>query len=505
MTRRAILVLMSLVFWATTGMAGDLNDSHLSAIPRTAEETARVAATVRFTADFSKPEPFEARPGGATTVPARSTPDAFSHPSANIDFEKELDFRVGNGLFRKNWVAAPASTLASDGLGPLYSSRACQDCHLKDGRGHPPEDSDTSSSMILALSIAGGASPQGIKDHLATLPDPTYGMQLQTRAAPGQAAEGKLTITYANLPVTFADGTVVTLRSPTYTVTDMAYGAMSPNIMLSPRVAPQMIGLGLLEAIPAADILALADEDDTDNDGISGRANVVWSEEQQSPMLGRFGMKAGTPTVRHQSAIALSTDMGLSSPLFAEPYGDCTANQPDCRTAPDGQEPGLRDGREVDQQSLDLITYYSRNLGVPARRNLSDAEVLAGKQVFYDIGCPACHQPKFVTNRLINQPEQSFQLIWPYSDLLLHDMGEGLADNRPEARATGREWRTAPLWGVGLTETVSGRSSFLHDGRARTLIEAILWHGGEAGTSRAAMIALPKSDRDTLIIFLESL
>ena len=505
MTRRILGPTIAVVWAAQSAFAADLDDRHLSVIARSSAELARVEAETKPATDFAKPEPFERLPGGATTVPARATVDAFSQPSANMDFAVKLDFRVGNGLFRKNWVAAPASTLASDGLGPLYNSRACQACHLKDGRGHPPAEGDRSSSMLLALSTPGGTSPHGIKDYLATLPDPTYGTQLQTSAAPGKAAEGTLVISYADLPVTLGDATMVTLRAPTYTIADTAYGPLNPNIMLSPRVAPQMIGLGLLEAIPAADIVALADENDTNGDGISGRANIVWSVEHQSPMLGRFGLKAGTPTIRQQSAIALSTDMGLSSTLFPNPNGDCTAIQPDCQNAPNGENPGLRDGREVDQQSLDLLTYYSRNLAVPARRSMADPQVLAGKQVFYALGCPACHQPKFVTNRLANQPEQSFQLIWPYSDMLLHDMGDGLADNRPESRATGREWRTPPLWGIGLTETVSGQASFLHDGRARTLTEAILWHGGEAAASRAAMIALPKPDRDTLIEFLESL
>ena len=504
--KRGITGPIILAVWAAqSAFSADLDDRHLSVIPRTEGELARIARATDLTTDFTKPEPFEALPGGAATVPSRGTADAFSQPSATMDFAKELDFRVGNGLFRKNWVAAPASTLASDGLGPLYNSRSCQDCHLKDGRGHPPETGDSSSSMLLALSIPGGTPRQGIKDYLATLPEPTYGNQLQTRAAPGQSAEGKLTITYADLPVSLTDGTVVTLRSPTYTITDTAYGALQPDFMLSPRAAPQMIGLGLLEAIPAADILALADEDDADADGISGRANVVWSVEQQTPMLGRFGLKAGTPTIRQQSAIALSTDMGLSSPLFPDPAGDCTISQPTCRNAPNGENPGLRDGREVDQASLDLMTFYSRNLAVPARRSANAPAVLAGKQLFYATGCPSCHNPKFVTHRLAGQPEQSYQLIWPYTDLLLHDMGPDLADNRPEARATGREWRTPPLWGIGLTQTVSGQASFLHDGRARTLTEAILWHGGEAAASRSAMIALPKADRDTLIKFLESL
>jgi CxxC motif-containing protein (DUF1111 family) len=266
-----------------------------------------------------------------------------------------------------------------------------------------------------------------------------------------------------------------------------------------------MIGLGLLEAIPAADILALADPDDSDGDGISGRPNIVWSPEFDIPMLGRFGLKAGAATVREQSAGAFAGDMGLSNPLHPDPWGDCTAVQADCRIAPHGQEPGARDGLEVDASSLDLVTFYSRNLGVPARRKVDDPEVLRGKEIFYQSGCTGCHQPKFVTHRLGGQPEQSFQLIWPYSDMLLHDMGEGLADNRPEARATGREWRTAPLWGIGLTQAVSGHTRFLHDGRARSLLEAILWHGGEAEQAREAVIALPKPDRDALISFLESL
>jgi CxxC motif-containing protein (DUF1111 family) len=505
MTRHAIPFLFGLVILAQTATAGDLDDRHLSVVSRTAAEAARIADAVRPTTDFTKAEPHEALPGGATTVPARTTSNAFSQPSDNMTFEAELDFKIGNGLFRKNWVAAPSSTLASDGLGPLYNARACQDCHLKDGRGHPPEAGEKALSMLLRLSIPGGTEPKGIADYLATLPDPTYGNQLQERATPGQLAEGKMTINYTALPVTFADGKVVVLQSPSYSITDPTYGAFDAGLMMSPRIAPQMIGMGLLEATPAADILAHADENDADGNGISGRANIVWSPETNAPMLGRFGLKAAVPTVRQQTASAFSIDMGLSSPLFTDPAGDCTTAQPDCLNAPTGQEPGLRDGLEVDGQSLDLVTYYSRNLGVPSRRNENDPQVLAGKKVFYALGCPACHTPKFVTNRLVGQPEQSFQLIWPYSDLLLHDMGDGLADNRPEGRATGHEWRTAPLWGIGLTQTVSGQTHFLHDGRARTLMEAILWHGGEGVASRDAMLALPKPDRDTLIAFLESL
>ena len=506
MTRHAISFAIALLLAAQTTMAADLDDRHLSVIPRTRAEASRVAKVTAPTTDFSKAEPFEASPAGAATVRARDTADAFSQPSGNTDFAQELDFKIGNGLFRKNWVAAPSSTLASDGLGPVYNARACQDCHIKDGRGHPPDGpGDKAVSMLLRVSIPGGSNIREIEDYLADQPDPSYGTQLQDFAAPGQVSEGQIAVIYTDVPVAFADGTILTLQSPSYAITDPGYGAINQDLMLSPRVAPQMIGLGLLEAIPAANILALADEDDANSDGISGRANIVWSVENDTPMLGRFGLKAGVPTIRHQSAGAFSGDMGLSSPLFPDPAGDCTAAQPDCRNAPHGQEPENRDGLEVDRESLDLVTFYSRNLAVPARRKIDDPQVLAGKALFYNSGCASCHQPKFVTNRLDGQPEQSFQLIWPYTDMLLHDMGAGLADNRPESRATGQEWRTAPLWGIGLTETVSGHTNFLHDGRARDLTEAILWHGGEGEASRNAVLALPKPDRDALIAFLESL
>ncbi len=501
---RHALVILCLA--SPAAVAQSLDDRHLPVIARTSDEAARIAAALAPVTDFTKAEAFEANPAGAATVRATGTADAFSQFSANMPFEDEMRFKLGNALFRKTWVAAPASTLASDGLGPLYNARACQDCHLKDGRGHPPEDAeDGRVSMFLRLSVPGGPSPEGIADWIATSPDPVYGGQLQDLAAPGHAAEGRMEITWAEVPVTLADGTVVSLRAPAYAFSDPAYGAPSADLMLSSRVAPQMIGLGLLEAIPAADILALADPDDANGDGISGRPQIVPSVEFGVPMLGRFGLKGGAPTVKEQSAGAFAGDMGLSTTLHPDPWGDCSTGQPTCIDAAHGQEAGIRDGLEVDSESLDLVTFYSRNLGVPARRDLDDPQVLSGKEVFYALGCQSCHQPKFVTNRLDGQPEQSFQLIWPYSDLLLHDMGPGLADNRPEGRATGTEWKTPPLWGIGLTEAVSGHTQFLHDGRARNLLEAVLWHGGEAQTQRDAVANLSTDEREALLAFLESL
>jgi CxxC motif-containing protein (DUF1111 family) len=497
---------LALLCLTTPALAQTLDDRHLPVIPRTPEDQAKIAAVLTPPTDFSKPEPFEAKPAGAATVRATLTADAFSLHSANMPFEDEMRFKLGNALFRKLWVAAPASTKASDGLGPLYNARACQDCHLKDGRGHPPENADDSRvSMFLRLSIPGGPSPEGIAGWVATQPDPTYGGQMQDLAAPGHAAEGRMEISWEETPVTLADGTTVSLRAPTHTFADPAYGPLAEGLMLSPRVAPQMIGLGLLEAIPAADILALADEGDANGDGISGRPQIVPSAEHGVPMLGRFGLKAGAPTIKEQSAGAFAGDMGLSTPLHPDPAGDCTPRQPACKNAPPGQEDGTRDGLEVDGESLDLVTFYSRNLGVPERRGVDDPTVLRGKEVFYTTGCLSCHTPKHVTHRLDRQPEQSFQLIWPYTDLLLHDMGPGLADNRPEGRATGAEWKTPPLWGLGLTEAVSGHSQLLHDGRARSVLEAILWHGGEAQAQRNAVVNLSTDDREALLAFLGSL
>ena len=265
-----------------------------------------------------------------------------------------------------------------------------------------------------------------------------------------------------------------------------------------------MIGLGLLEYISDDDILANADPDDADDDGISGRPNMVWSHEHDRVMLGRFGWKAGNPTLHQQNSDAMAGDIGISNPLFSNVYGDCTSVQSACREAPHGaseRHGGFETGAEV----MEKILFYTRNLAVPARRDIDDSEVLLGKEKFYEIGCIACHTPKFITKKDDNQPAQSFQLIWPYTDMLLHDMGEGLADNRPEGDADGREWRTPPLWGIGLTETVNGHTYFLHDGRARNLKEAILWHDGEGADARRRFVDLAKSDRDALIAFLNSL
>ncbi|WP_082496427.1 di-heme oxidoredictase family protein [Aminobacter sp. DSM 101952] len=471
------------------------------------KDKARVEKVVRPTTDFSRPEQFERMQGGAGTSEKRVNQDAFSHSSANITFEEEGTFKLGNGMFRKLWVSSPSSTQASDGLGPLFNARACQSCHLKDGRGHPPEGNADATSMFLRL--ARGAETEEEKAALAdrkvlNFPDPTYGGQFQDLAVPGLKGEGRMVISYQEIPVELADGTKLSLRKPSYSVSDLAYGAMNPGTTLSPRVTPQMIGLGLVEQIHPADILANADPDDRDGDGISGKPSILRDGKSGELTLGRFGWKAQTPSIRQQSADAFAGDIGISTPDVPHHWGDCTKAQGGCLAMPNGVQDRLGPA-EAPDPIMDLVTFYSQNLAVPARRDIDKPEVLRGKQMFYEAGCASCHTPKFVTRRDTPNKAQAFQLVWPYSDFLLHDMGDGLADGQQVGDATGSEWRTPPLWGIGLTQTVNGHTFFLHDGRARNLTEAILWHGGEGQAARDRFAALPAPDRDALIKFLESL
>ena len=470
-------------------------------------ELARVEAIVKPTTDFAKAEEFELMQGGAGTSRKRVNQDAFSHFSANISFEEQATFKLGNGLFRKQWVSSPSSTQASDGLGPLFNARACQTCHLKDGRGHPPEGGTDATSMFFRLAReAETAEEKALVADKAALnfPDPVYGGQLQDLAVPGLAGEGRMAIRYEERSVALGGGETASLRMPHYAVENLAYGPLDARTTLSPRVTPQMIGLGLVEQIHPADILTRADPDDRDGDGISGRAQIVRDPQSGEPTLGRFGWKAQTPTVRQQAADAFAGDMGISTPEVPHAWGDCTQGQAACLAMPSGVQERLGDA-EAPPPVMDLVAFYSRNLAVPARRDVDKPEVLSGKALFYQLGCTSCHTPKFVTRRDAPNRAQAFQLIWPYSDFLLHDMGEGLADGQRVGDASGSEWRTPPLWGIGLTERVNGHTFFLHDGRARNLTEAILWHGGEAQASRDGFAALDPQERAALIRFLESL
>ena len=450
---------------------------------------------------FTKAEPGESRSGGAATV-RKTDQNAFSLPSANLPPSRRVDFSVGNSFFRSPWVIAPSTTTARDGLGPLFNTNACQNCHIKDGRGHPPTpDAPNAVSMLVRLSIPDAPAYAKVIEQLGVVPEPVYGGQLQDMAVPGVAPEGKVRVDYTSVPVRFKDGTEVQLRKPSLNISRLGYGPMHPDTRFSARVAPPMIGLGLLEAIPDEAILANAEAQAKDKNGIAGRPNRVWDDAQQKTVLGRFGWKAGQPNLNQQNVHAFSGDMGLTTSL--RPIDDCTDAQTACKQAPNGNGP---EGEpEVSDNILRLVLFYSRNLAVPARRDVNASEVLAGKNLFFQAGCQSCHTPKYTTAANAAEPELANQVIRPYSDLLLHDMGDGLADNRSEFQASGRDWRTPPLWGIGLTQAVSGHTQFLHDGRARNLLEAVLWHGGEAQAAQQQVLSFNAEQRAALLAFLNSL
>jgi CxxC motif-containing protein (DUF1111 family) len=436
--------------------------------------------------------PAEHLSGGATTI-MNATPNAFGQPAPMLARADNLHFFVGNSFFNQNWVQAPSSTTARDGLGPLFNSRSCAGCHFKDGRGRAPAPGETAVTGFL-LRLSQPPSDGATGEPAAV---PFYGGQFQDNAIPGVAPEGSVVIAYTEVPGQFADGEPFSLRAPVYSLAGPGYGELPADLLMSPRVANQMIGLGLLEAVPEAALLAQVDPEDHDGDGISGRPNYVWDIAGQQTALGRFGWKANQPSLLQQVAAAFHGDMGITTWLF--PAQNCTSGQTECAAAPSGGEP------EIDDDDLAKVVLYASTLAVPGQRHWEDPQVLRGKALFAEGACAGCHLPTLVTGEHPRFPQLSGQTIHPYTDLLLHDMGPGLADNRPDFQATGAEWRTPPLWGIGLFATVNSHTNYLHDGRARSLAEAILWHGGEAEPAKQFLLALPKADRDALIAFLESL
>ena len=438
--------------------------------------------------------------GGDTTVFDASS-HAFSIPAPNLSpaaLEKHLE---GDVEFEAVFVTAPA--VVNPGLGPIYNNISCINCHTRDGRGRPPGPNEKLVSLLFRLSLpkptveegADPASQQSQRRQTAQPPTPVpgFGTQLNNRAIYGKSPEGSVKIDYTEETLTTPDGTRVHLRYPNYTLTE-TYRPLPKNVEVSPRVAPVVFGLGLLEAIPEKTILAYADETDVNGDGISGKPNFVWDVVKKQYALGRFGWKANQPTLLQQVASAYHDDMGITTSLFLT---ENSAGQP--------QHTKHSATPEVSDDILEAVTLYVQTLAVPARRKHDDPQVKHGEQLFAQAQCASCHIPTLRTGVLIGVPSVSNQTIHPYTDLLLHDMGPGLADNRPDFRASGTEWRTPPLWGIGLVETVNGHTNFLHDGRARNLMEAILWHGGEAEASREATLQMSKTERDALIAFLKSL
>ncbi|WP_442786618.1 di-heme oxidoreductase family protein [Hydrogenophaga sp. NFH-34] len=466
------------------------------------------------------PDPLGERTGGRGTVFATGR-QAFSFGLANLTDAEQTRFVIGNSFFKRNWVEAPASTTARDGLGPHFIARSCAGCHVMDGRGAPPEwkntlgpDPENTVALLFRLSVPGTPDP-----HAGVKPEPVYGDQLNNAAIQGVQPEGQVEIRVQPVPGRFADGTRYTLQKPVYRFTKLGYGPMAPDVMVSPRIAPQVIGLGLLEAIPESEILANARDQAAAGGPIQGQPNRIWDAFAQKEVIGRFGWKANTGTVAHQSAGAFLGDMGITSSVNWRET--CTPAQKDCLAAPHGG--GRRKGRdglvpaamaradqpEIDDKTLGDVIFYTATLAPPARRQPDDPQVLRGQALFAQAQCATCHRPSYVTGAPpfphLTSASIAGQRIWPYTDLLLHDMGPDLADGRPDFQASGQQWKTPPLWGIGMFKAVNGHTRLLHDGRANGVLEAILWHGGEAQGAKETVLGMNQRDREALVKFVESL
>ena len=466
-------------------------------------------------------DPQEIKQGGDTGI-SISSAESYSKPSSNLTASRKGHFFIGNAFFRQPWVIAPASTDSRDGLGALFNVAACQSCHVKDGRGHAPmtSDDDADSLLIrLAMPATTDEQRQQLQNSLIEkVVHPMYGGQLQDRGIQGVPAEARIAVQWTDKPVTFADGHVETLRAPTFNLTKPGYGAFDDDLMVSPRVALPMIGLGLLEQIPDEAIKKQAvDNKNSTNGDISGKFNRVMDPQTGKHALGRFGWKAGQTKLITQNQSAFNEDMGLTSNI--RPHESCMPTQTACMNATTGadEQGNGKSPVEVNDEVAKFVEFYTRNLAVPHRRDADDTLVLAGKKRFYDMGCQSCHTPRYQLPKTDDDHlEQHGQVIYPYTDLLLHDMGDDLADRtiagklpakniQVEFLANSYEWRTPALWGIGLAQTVDPQATFLHDGRARTLMEAVLWHGGEAQKQQQKVLKLDKQGRSELNAFLQSL
>jgi CxxC motif-containing protein (DUF1111 family) len=438
-----------------------------------------------------------------TLTTAETGAAAYSIPAAMLDREQLAMFAAGREQFNEAWVVAPDPT-GVWGLGPTFNEDRCAHCHEHNGRARAPGDREQAArGMLVRLSIPGHTADG------APLPHPAYGDQLQNRGVLDRVpAEGQALFRYDSRELRFADGESVRLRVPRIEFVALQFGELGKDTLFSPRIAPAMVGLGLLEAVPEETILRIAAGQP--KQGVSGRPNYVRDVENETTVLGRFGWKANQPTLRQQTAAAFHGDIGATTYLF--PEENCPSVQAQCLELPSAAKCGGQGGctgntyrPEVVPSRLSNITFYLQALSVPARRNAGAEDVKRGEALFAQANCSACHMPELKTGPKPALRAAADLTIRPYTDLLLHDMGEELADHRPDFRADGREWRTPPLWGIGLLHTVNGHSDLLHDGRARNVTEAILWHGGEAERSREAFRTLPKADREALVKFVESL
>ncbi len=441
----------------------------------------------------------QAKAGGEMTV-KRLSKRSFVYPGKGASKKEQLDFWTGFSLFRDPWVIAPSTTADRDGLGPLFNARSCIACHRAGARA---EMSVAGESLPKALIIRLGFDKPNMNHN-----NNVYGGQIQPRFT--QFMHGKLTsvprgeawlqLDYQAINGQFADGEVYQLQQPSYALTRLDYGELPEHALPSPRFAPNIFGAGLLDAISDQDLLAQEDSEDVNQDGISAKYNRVVDIKTGNVELGRFGFKAKHPNLAQQVAAAFRDDIGITNSYF--PLDSCTKQQTLCQQA---SKLGGHQAVEIPDKLLDLVISFNGLLGVPPARSLAKPKKQQGQQLFHQLGCAQCHTPSYLTDKNYSEASLANQTIWPYTDLALHDMGDGLADGVYEFAANGNEWRTPPLWGIGLQKTITGQQRFLHDGRARTITEAILWHGGEALPAQTRFTQLTKDQRQALLMFLKSI
>ena len=425
---------------------------------------------------------------------------AFSEPASVLTLKQRQTFMVGRNVFNRQWAAI--TSLNGDwGLGPTFIADRCSACHVNTGRGSPPKSSDEQLlSMLVRLSIPGTGEHGGPKPH------PNYGDQIQNRSMDGRNVdlafagapvpnEADLFLDWEEQTVAFADGETVTLHKPKLRIENLKFGELGNDVMLSLRTAQPLVGIGFLDAVPEETILSIAEKQRALN--FNGRPNRVWDAVNKRLALGRYGWKANVPSLKQQIAAAAIGDMGVNSNLF--PEQNCPPAQTICAKQLPGNFP------EIIDHEIDALELWLQGLAVPARRDVNDPEVRRGAALFPSAQCAVCHVPEMKTGKFSKLPQLSDQVFHAYTDMLLHDMGDELADGRPDFKAGPRDWRTPALWGLGLSQTVSGSTAMLHDGRARNVTEAILWHGGEAEVAREAFRNMTKSEREALVKFVEAI
>ena len=446
-------------------------------------------------------QPDDAALSAGTFTIERFDKTAYSEPAPVLNNKQRQLFMAGRNVFHRLW--ASVNSLNGDwGLGPTFIADRCSVCHVNVGRGSPPASRDEQLvSMLVRLSIP------GVDEHGGPKPHPNYGDQFQNRSLDGRHVdfayagaavppEANLYLDWEERTVSFADGETAALRKPSLRIEGLNFGSLGAEIMTSVRIAQPMVGMGFLEAVPEQTLLALAQRQKAQ--GFDGRPNYVWDAVNKRTALGRFGWKANQPSLKQQTAAAALGDMGVASALF--PDQNCPPVQEICARHLPGNVP------EIIGHEIETVEIWLRGLAVPARRNMADPEVRRGGEVFAEAQCAACHVPEMKTaEKFPALPQLANQTFHAYTDLLLHDMGDDLADGRPDFKAGPRDWRTPPLWGLGLSQIVSGSTAMLHDGRARNVAEAILWHGGEAERSRDAFRNMSKTDREALVKFVEAI